>query len=94
MKTKYDYVIKAVVPALLLMLLGTGVTMYSDVQQLKKDSDENSKKIDQLYNYLIVRKNENRNIEKKCLGTVGHCGGAYHGGLYLQNSRTAVQTQY
>lgn len=53
MKTKYDYIIKFAATAVLSTILGVGIGIYSDVQQLKSENKENAERIEKIYSYLL-----------------------------------------
>ena len=53
MKTKYDYIIKFAATAVLSTILGVGIGIYADVQQLKSDNSKNTERIEKIYSYLL-----------------------------------------
>lgn len=53
MKTKYDFIIKFAATAVLSTILGVGISIYADVQQLKSDNSKNTERIEKIYSYLL-----------------------------------------
>lgn len=58
MKTKYDYIIKFVATAVLSTILGVGIGIYADVQQLKSENKTNTERIEKIYSYLLEHNNK------------------------------------